>query len=60
MLDDAALRRMSAWWHGQLGAEAAWPVTDLWEALLRQFVDGPHFDDPQAFAALRGRSCSCA
>ena len=51
-LDLAPVRRFWSGWFDR----GPWPVEDLYYGLLGRFVDRVVVEDPEAFAALRGRS----
>ncbi len=50
------LAEVSAYWRDRIGV-GAWPVEDLYYGLVSRFVGDVVVADPDAFAAVRGRSC---
>lgn len=44
------------WWRGRLGLDAGWPAEDICFGLAERFAEIV-VHDPQAFDAVRGRSC---
>jgi acyl transferase domain-containing protein/3-hydroxymyristoyl/3-hydroxydecanoyl-(acyl carrier protein) dehydratase/1-acyl-sn-glycerol-3-phosphate acyltransferase len=51
-LDLEPLRRF---WNSRLGVSSEWLGQDLWEGLIQRYVGRFVIEDPDAFAALRGR-----
>ena len=45
------------WWRRTLSTGPWWPAEDLWYGLAERFVDNVIYVDPDATAAVRGRSC---
>jgi 3-hydroxymyristoyl/3-hydroxydecanoyl-(acyl carrier protein) dehydratase/1-acyl-sn-glycerol-3-phosphate acyltransferase len=50
-----ALDKMHRFWSSLLGLDSQWLGQDLWEGLIQRYVGRVVIEDPEAFAALKGR-----